>query len=98
MEAKVKEIYQAVRQTYGSRRVVKELEKAGCDVGRYRVTIVMRRLALRGKTLRRYKVTTDSDHRHPVALNRLDRQFEMPTPNQVWTVEMTSVWTLEVWL
>lgn len=97
-EAKVKEIFQASKQTYGSRRMVKELEKAGYNVGRYRVRSLMRRLALRAKTPRRYKVTTDSNHKHPVAPNRLDRQFEVATPNKVWTADITYVWTLEGWL
>ncbi len=44
------------------------------------------------------EVTTDGNHKHPVAPNRLDRQFEVDTPNHVWTVDITDVWTLEDWL
>ena len=51
------------KQTYGSRRVVRELEKAGYNVARYQVRSLMRRLGLRAKTPRRYKVTTGSNHR-----------------------------------
>ena len=98
LETRVKEIFQGSKQTYGSRRVVKELEKDGYDVGRYRVRRLMRKLGLRAKTPRRYKVTTDSNHKHPVAPNRLDRQFEVAMPNQVWTTDITYVWTLEGWL
>lgn len=98
LETKVKEIFQGSKQTYGSRRMVKELKKAGYDVGRYRVCSLMRKLALRTKTPRRYKVTTDSNHKYPVAPNRLDRKFEVAMPNQVWTADITYVWTLEGWL
>jgi putative transposase len=58
-----RQIFQASKQTYGSRRVVRELEKAGYNVGRYQVRSLIRRLGLRAKTPRRYKVTTDSNHR-----------------------------------
>ncbi|HQO30514.1 MAG TPA: DDE-type integrase/transposase/recombinase, partial [Accumulibacter sp.] len=34
----------------------------------------------------------------PVAPNRLDRQFEVDTPNRVWITDITYVWTLEGWL
>ena len=98
LEAKVKEIFQASKQTYGSRRVVGELQNSGYRVGRYRARTLMRKLALKAKTPRRYKVTTDSNHKHAVAPNLLDRQFEVVAPNRVWTTDITYVWTLEGWL
>lgn len=98
LEARAKNIFQISKGTYGSRRMVKGLEQAGYDVGRYRVRSLMRRLGLKAKTPRRYRVTTDSNHKHPVAPNRLDRQFEVDTPNRVWTTDITYVWTLEGWL
>jgi transposase InsO family protein len=30
--------------------------------------------------------------------NRLDRQFQVAKPNQVWTTDITYVWTLQGWL
>ena len=44
---------------------------------------------------RRYKVTTDSKHGLPVAL---DRNFTPTAPNQVWTPDITYLWTDEGWL
>jgi transposase InsO family protein len=79
LEARAKNIFQISKGTYRSRRMVKGLEQAGYDVGRYRVRSLMRRLGLKAKTPRRYRVTTDSNHKHPVAPNRLDRQFEVDT-------------------
>jgi transposase InsO family protein len=58
----------------------------------------MRKLGLKAKEPRRYKVTTDSNHKHPVAPNLLDRQFDVDAPNKVWTTDITYVWTLEGWL
>jgi putative transposase len=51
-------------------------------------------LAVRRRT-RRGPVTTDSQHRDPVAPNLLARQFEGDKPDHVWGEEMTDVWTAE---
>ena len=47
---------------------------------------------------RRYKVTTDSKHGLPVAENLLARNFTPTAPNQVWTSDITYLWTDEGWL
>ena len=47
---------------------------------------------------RRYKVTTDSKHGLPVAENLLARNFTPKAANQVWTSDMTYLWTDEGWL
>ncbi len=47
---------------------------------------------------RRYKVTTDSKHGLPVAENLLARNFMPTAPNQVWTSDITYLWTDEGWL
>jgi transposase InsO family protein len=33
---------------------------------------------------RRYRVTTNSDDHQPVFENRLERDFSVPAPDQVW--------------
>ena len=38
---------------------------------------------IRGRTKRKFRVTTDSRHDHPVAPNLLDRQFTVEAPNTV---------------
>ena len=58
----------------------------------------MRELGLKAKAPKRYKATTDSRHEFPTAPNLLDRQFEVDSPNKVWTTDITCVWTLEGWL
>ena len=98
LEARIKEIFRLSKDTYGTRRMLKELEKFGYAVSRYRVRKLMRKLGLKAKMPRRYKVTTDSNHKHPVAPNRLDRRFDVETPNRVWSADITYVWTLEGWL
>ncbi|TCG02018.1 transposase, partial [Paraburkholderia steynii] len=53
---------------------------------------------IRANHKRRYKVTTDSKHKLPVAPNLLDRQFDPDEPNQVFTSDITYIWTSEGWL
>jgi transposase InsO family protein len=98
LEARVKEIFRSSRKTYGSRRIMKQLRNDGYEIGRYQVRSLMRKLGLKAKVPRRYKVTTDSNHNHPIAPNLLDRQFNVDAPNKVWTTDITYVWTLEGWI
>ncbi|QOJ26785.1 MAG: hypothetical protein HRU79_09055 [Ignavibacteria bacterium] len=37
--------------------------------------------------------TTDSQHQHPVADNRLNRNFTVTKPNTVWAADITYVQT-----
>lgn len=97
LESLMRSIFKASKETYGSRRMVKELETKGHHVGRYRVRRLMRKLELRAKTPRRYKVTTDSNHSFCIAPNMVDRQFKAEAPNKIWTADITYLWTLEGW-
>jgi len=78
----------------GSRRMMKQLRKEGFKVDRYRVRLLMKKLGLIVKRKRRFVLTTDSKHSYPIAPNILDRQFNPAQPNQVWTTDITYIWTL----
>ena len=97
LEACIKKIFARSKASYGSRRIAKNLQSVGYRIGRYRARSLMRKLGLKVKNTKRYKVTTDSRHNYPVAPNLLDRQFEVDTPNTVWTADITYIWTLEGW-
>ena len=58
----------------------------------------MRDHGIRARHKRRYRVTTDSRHGLPVATNLLKRKFKPAAPNQVWTSDITYLWTDEGWL
>jgi len=59
----------------------------------------MRKQGIRGKCKRRRKgLTTDSEHRLPVALNLLNQEFRAEAPNQKWLTDITYIWTAEGWL
>jgi len=97
LEALMRSIFNASKATYGSRRIVEKLNSQGHNVGRYRVRSLMRKLKLRAKTPRRYKVTTNSNHSYRVASNLVNRKFTVEAANQIWTADITYLWTLEGW-
>ena len=98
LERQIAQIFEDSKQTYGSRRIEDELKKSGIPAGRHKVRSVMTRLDLQVRYPKRFKVTTDSDHGEAVSPNLLDRQFDVAAPDQVWTTDITYVWTLEGWL
>jgi len=91
-------IHKASGETYGSPRVHAELRAKGLGVSRKRVARLMRELGLRSRRKRRFKATTDSGHKLPVADNVLDREFDVDAPNVAWVTDITYVWTDEGWL
>jgi transposase InsO family protein len=88
----------ASRRTYGSPRIHRDLREEGHRVSRKRVARLMRELGLEGARKRRFRTTTDSRHRFPVAPNLLMRDFEVETPDTVWVTDITYIATLEGWL
>ncbi len=86
------------RQTYGSPRLAVELKESGVPCSENRVARLMRQSGIRAVGKRKYRVTTNSKHKHPVADNLLNRQFEIDRPNAVWLSDITYVWTSEGWL
>lgn len=99
LRAKIAAVHQQSRQTYGSPRITAELRAQNETVGRHRVARLMREAGLRGRQKRRYRVrTTDSQHAHPIAPNRLTGLPAPTQPNQVWVSDLTYVPTDEGWL
>lgn len=58
----------------------------------------MRRQNLVPKAARKFKVTTNSDHKLPVAPNLLEQDFSASAPNQKWVQDITYLMTGEGWL
>ena len=65
------------------------------QVGIHRIKRIRKKLGLRCKQKRKFKVTTDSKHNLPVAPNRLDRQFAVTAPNKAWVTDITYIATDE---
>ena len=96
---RIRQVHDASRGTYGSPRVTVELKASGTDVCENTVAKYMREHAVLVRPRRRFvPQTTDSAHPHPIAPNRLARDFAAAAPNQKWASDLTYVWTDEGWL
>jgi len=96
--ATIRVIHRESRETYGSPSIWDALIKQGHGVGKHRVARLMRQNGIRAKTVKKWRATTQSHHRFPVAANTLNRQFTVAQPNRVWAGDLTYVWTTEGWL
>ncbi|MBH0210011.1 MAG: IS3 family transposase [Nitrospira sp.] len=94
----IRVIHRESRETYGSPRIWDALVKQGHRIGEHRVARLMRQDSIRAKTVKKWRATTQSQHRFPVAANTLERAFTVEAPNRVWAGDITYVWTLEGWL
>ena len=89
LRRRMKELFIASRGSLGSRTMMQNLRLEGFEIGRDRTRRLMKRLDLRVKQKRKYKVTTDSKHNLPVAQNILNRKFSPQGPNQAWGTDIT---------
>ena len=90
-------IHGELKGAYGSPRLVRERRARGFPASKARVERLMRDNGIRARHKRRYQATTDSGHSLPVAANVLDRQFTPSAPNQVWSSDITYLWTDAGW-
>lgn len=77
------------RGVYGRPRLHAALMNAGEQISSKRVRRLMLEEGLRGKTRRRYVVTTNSDHPHQVFENKLKRDFTATDANERWLGDTT---------
>ncbi len=98
LEVEIKAAYRRTRQTYGTSRLQHELAEHGIRAGICRIKRIRRKLGLRCKQKRKFRVTTDSKHKLPMAENMLKQQFKVYKPNTVWVSDITYVPTDEGWL
>lgn len=95
----VKRSFEQSRHVYGYRKVREDLvQERKLDVCAETVRALMRDAGLRSKVRRRFVVTTDSNHAHPIAENIVARDFTAAAPNEKWAADITYIRTLNGWL
>jgi transposase InsO family protein len=95
---RLRSLFEATGQCYGSRPLRKELAEQGIEIGRHRVRSLMKELQLKPIWKPKFVHTTDSNHNLPVYDNVLDRQFEQSEVNRAWVSDITYIRTLSGWL
>lgn len=98
LRTEIRAVHRRSKRRYGSPRVHAELRAQGTRVSRKRVERLMREEGLRAVPKRRFRTTTKSDPRQPVAENTLERAFTATVPNQKWVCDITYLPTAEGWL
>jgi transposase InsO family protein len=98
LRRRMKALFAASRGSLGSRTMMRNLREEGFEIGRDKTRRLMKRLGLKVKRKRKYKVTTDSKHNLPVANNVLNREFSPSAPNQAWGTDITYLWTQQGWI
>lgn len=98
---RIKLIHGTSKKTYGSPRIHAQLRRDGIRVGRKRVARLMKVGGIEVRIRRRFRVTTNSKHTHPIAPNILKRRFslrQIKAVDRVWASDITYIDTLEGWL
>jgi len=98
LEVEITAAHKRTRQTYGAERLQRDLAKHGVKVGICRIKRIRKKLGIRCKQKRRFKVTTDSRHKLPVVEDLVKQEFKVYEPNTVWVSDITYVPTDEGWL
>jgi transposase InsO family protein len=98
LEIEIKAAHKRTRETYGPERLQRELAEHNVKVGICRIRRIRKKLGIRCKQKIKFRATTDSRHRLPVAENLLGQEFKVYEPNKVWVSDITYVPTGEGWL
>jgi putative transposase len=98
LKVDIRALHAASGKRYGSPRIHADLKADDHRVGRKRVARLMQEEGIEGQRKRRFRITTDSRHAHPVAPNELNRNFTASAPNKVWVTDITYIWTREGWM
>ncbi|RMM38454.1 ISPsy13, transposase OrfB [Pseudomonas coronafaciens pv. oryzae] len=94
--SRVNELFGQSRSAAGSRSIVSILQEDGEQIGRFKVRGLMRELGLISKQpgSHAYKKATVE---RPDIPNILNREFDVPAPNQVWCGDITYIWAQGKW-
>lgn len=99
LETVIKAAHERGRGTYGPERLQEELAKVdGVIIGRDKLKRVRRKLGIKCKQVKKFKATTNSKHKLPIADNLLEQNFASNRPGEVWVADITYIATDEGWL
>jgi len=94
----IKTIHEKSRETYGVLRITVELNNQGTPCSKNRVARIMKKYHIKAKTKKKFRITTHSNHNKPVSEDLVKRDFTASAKNELWTSDITYIWTREGWL
>lgn len=95
---KIKCIFKENKEVYGSPRIHRELNETGHACSLNRVARLMRKAGIVPKTVRKFRITTDSRKSKKPADNVLNQDFSTTYRNEKWAADVTYIPTREGWL
>ena len=94
----IRHLFYRYREVYGAPRIHRALLARGEGCSLNRVAKLMRENGLLPKTIKKFRITTDSRKSRNPADNLLNREFEADRPNKKWVADVTYIPTREGWL
>ena len=94
----VRDIAKVTEDSCGSRRRKEALGALNYPVSRGKARKLMEEAKVQVKRRKKYKVTTNSNHKQPVFDNVVERKFDVTQPDPVYVGDITCLWTQEGWL
>lgn len=94
----INRVYNESKQIYGSPRVTMVLKQEGYTISERRVAKLMRVNGWQSKIRKKWKSTTNSNHKYFISPNHLNRNFKPLELNQAWVSDITYIRTLQGWL
>jgi len=97
--AEIKRVRKKKRKmVYGAPRMHQELIANGFCCGKNRVARIMSKNGIKSTIRRKWKPKKDSWHNYPLASDLVNQNFSANKANELWTADITYVWTEEGWL
>jgi putative transposase len=97
LKKRIKAVFEASREIYGSHRIQKKLEREGLTYCRSYIGLLMKEMGLKSVLKRKFVVTTDSNHAFPIAENVLNRDFSSLKIGEKWISDITYIRVNDNW-
>ena len=98
LTARIFRLHQHTREAYGSRKMWAALKQDGFAVGKHRVARLRREADIVTRRRRRFLIPGRAKRQQWMAPNRLNRNFSVAAPNQVWVGDITFIGLPNRWL
>jgi len=95
---KIGQLFIENREVYGAPRIHKELLSQGYVCSKNRVAKIMRQAKIVPKTIKKFRITTDSRKSKKPAKNIMNQNFTSANCNEKWVADVTYIPTREGWL
>lgn len=97
LKERIKALFEESREIYGSYRIKIKLEREGLMYSRSYIGLLMKEMSLRSVLKRKFVVTTDSNHQHLIAENKLNRDFYSAKLGEKWVSDITYIRVNDHW-